>query len=46
MPLVLSRLEVLAIYAEAARRRRVHPLFSTENLTTTEAILAGDVATS
>src|SRR6185437_4472679 len=41
MPLVLSRTEVLAVYAEAAQRRRVHPLFSTENLTTTEAILAG-----
>src|SRR6185437_777883 len=41
MPLVLSRPDVLAVYAEAARRRRVHPLFSTENLTTTEAILAG-----
>lgn len=41
MPLIFSRPDVLAIYAEAARRRRVHPLFSTENLTTTEAILAG-----
>src|ERR1700736_3460307 len=40
MPLILTRPEVLAIYAEAADRRRVHPLFSTENLTTTEAILA------
>jgi fructose/tagatose bisphosphate aldolase len=41
MPLVLARPEVLAVYAEAAARRRVHPLLSTENLTTTEAILAG-----
>jgi fructose/tagatose bisphosphate aldolase len=41
MPLVFSRSEALAIYAEAAQKRRVHPLFSTENLTTTEAILAG-----
>jgi fructose/tagatose bisphosphate aldolase len=41
MPLILTRSEVLAIYAESAARRRVHPLFSTENLTTTEAILAG-----
>ena len=40
MPLILTRPEVLAVYAEAARRRRVHPLFATENLTTTEAILA------
>src|ERR1700730_17386565 len=40
MPLILSRPEVLAVYAEAAERRWVHPSFSTENLTTTEAILA------
>jgi fructose-bisphosphate aldolase, class II len=40
MPLILTRAEVLAVYAESAARRRVHPLFSTENLTTTEAILA------
>jgi len=40
MPLILTRPEVLAVYAEAAARRRVHALFSTENLTTTEAILA------
>jgi fructose/tagatose bisphosphate aldolase len=40
MPLILTRPEVLKIYAEAAARRRVHPLFSTENLTTTEAILS------
>lgn len=41
MPLIFSRPEVLKIYAGSALRRRVHPLFSTENLTTTEAILAG-----
>src|ERR1041385_8751599 len=41
MPLVLARPEVLAVYTEASRRGRVHPLFSTENLTTTEAILTG-----
>jgi fructose/tagatose bisphosphate aldolase len=40
MPLILTRTEVLAIYADAARRRWVHPSFSTENVTTTEAILA------
>src|ERR1700722_578246 len=40
MPLILTRPEVLAIYAEAAERRWVHPSFSTENLTTTEAILS------
>jgi fructose/tagatose bisphosphate aldolase len=41
MPLLLSRPEVLAVYAESAAKRRVHPLFSSENLTTTEAILEG-----
>jgi len=41
MPLILARPEVLEIYSECAARRRVHPLFSTENLTTTEAILSG-----
>lgn len=41
MPLILTRPEVLAIYAEAAERRWVLPSFGTENLTTTEAILAG-----
>jgi fructose/tagatose bisphosphate aldolase len=40
MPLILTRPEVLSVYAESAERRWVHPLFSTENLTTTEAILA------
>lgn len=43
MPLILTRPEVLAIYAEAAQRRWVHPSFSTENLTTTEAILAASL---
>src|SRR5580692_3322616 len=40
MPLILTRPEVLSIYAEAAARLWVHPSFSTENLTTTEAILS------
>jgi fructose/tagatose bisphosphate aldolase len=40
MPLILTRSEVLSVYAEAAARRWVHPSFSTENLTTTEAILS------
>jgi fructose-bisphosphate aldolase class II len=40
MPLILTRPEVLKVYGEAAQRRWVHPSFSTENLTTTEAILA------
>src|SRR5581483_6394209 len=40
MPLILTRPDVLKVYAEAASRRWVHPSFSTENLTTTEAILA------
>jgi fructose/tagatose bisphosphate aldolase len=40
MPLILTRPEALEIYADAVRRRWVHPSFSTENLTTTEAILA------
>lgn len=46
MPLILTRPEVLGIYAEAAQQRWVHPSFSTENLTTTEAILAGALAHS
>jgi len=41
MPLVTSRSEVLVLYAEAAQRGWVIPAFGTENLTTTEAILAG-----
>ena len=44
MPLILSRPEVLALYSEAAERRWVLPSFGTENLTTTEAILAGALA--
>jgi len=40
MPIVSNRKEVLAIYAEAARNRWVLPCFCTENLTTTEAVLA------
>ncbi len=40
MPLILERNHVLEIYSDAARRRWVIPAFGTENLTTTEAILA------
>lgn len=40
MALITDREQVLAIYAEAARRKWVLPCFCTENLTTTEAILA------
>jgi fructose/tagatose bisphosphate aldolase len=40
MPLVLNRNKVLDIYKEAAGRKWVIPTFNTENLTTTEAILA------
>ena len=39
MALITDREQVLAIYAEAARRKWVLPCFCTENLTTTEAIL-------
>ena len=41
MPLITQRSEVLDLYAEAARLGWVIPAFGTENLTTTEAILAG-----
>lgn len=41
MPLVTDRGSVLAIYAEAARKGWVIPTFCSENLTTTEAVLAG-----
>lgn len=41
MPLVTDRQEVLEIFAQAQRRGWVIPAFGTENLTTTEAILAG-----
>ena len=40
MPLIVNKSEVLAIYAEAAQRKWVIPCFCSENLTTTEAILA------
>ncbi|HUX94191.1 MAG TPA: class II fructose-bisphosphate aldolase [Bacteroidales bacterium] len=40
MPLITDRQQVLDIYSEAASRRWVIPTFNTENLTTTEAILA------
>jgi fructose/tagatose bisphosphate aldolase len=40
MAIVTKRNEVLAIYAEAAKNRWVLPCFCSENLTTTEAILA------
>ncbi len=40
MPLILDRQSVLETYAEAARRKWVIPTFNSENLTTTEAILA------
>jgi fructose/tagatose bisphosphate aldolase len=40
MPLITDRQAVLDLYAEAAQRRWVIPSFCSENLTTTEAILA------
>ena len=40
MPLVTGRNQVLDNYAEAAEHRWVMPCFCTENLTTTEAVLA------
>lgn len=40
MPLVLNRNKVLDIYREAAGKKWVIPTFNTENLTSTEAILA------
>lgn len=40
MPLILERSHVLEVYAEAADKKWVVPTFCTENLTTTEAILA------
>ena len=40
MPIITARDQVLEIYAEARQRRWVLPCFCTENLTTTEAILA------
>ncbi len=41
MPLVTDRREVLEIFTSARERGWVIPAFGTENLTTTEAILAG-----
>ncbi|MEI8037432.1 MAG: class II fructose-bisphosphate aldolase [Verrucomicrobiota bacterium] len=40
MPLVTEKSQVLELYREAARRHWVIPCFCTENLTTTEAVLA------
>ena len=40
MSLILERQQVLDVYAKAAQNRWVIPCFGTENLTTTEAILA------
>ncbi len=40
MPLILERNKVLDIYNEAGQRKWVIPTFNSENLTTTEAILA------
>ncbi len=40
MPLILNRNQVLDVFAEAATNKWVVPAFGTENLTTTEAILA------
>ncbi len=40
MPLILERSEVLEIYHKAAYKKWVIPTFNTENLTTTESILA------
>ncbi len=40
MPLILERNNVLDVYAKAAAKKWVIPTFCTENLTTTEAILA------
>lgn len=41
MPLILDRNAVKNVYAKAADKRWVVPTFCSENLTTTEAILAG-----
>ncbi|NLO02939.1 MAG: class II fructose-bisphosphate aldolase [Bacteroidales bacterium] len=40
MPLILDRQHVLDIYSEASQKRWVIPCFGSENLTTTEAVLA------
>lgn len=46
MPIITGRENVLAVYEEAAKRKWVIPCICSENLTTTEAILAaaGDFA--
>ena len=41
MSLILERQDVLDVYAKAAENKWVVPTFCSENLTTTEAILAG-----
>lgn len=41
MPLILEKNAVLDVFARAAERKWVVPTFCSENLTTTEAILAG-----
>ena len=40
MPIITGRENVLAVYADAAKRRWVIPCMCSENLTTTEAILS------
>ena len=40
MPIITDRQQVLAVYREAEQKRRVLPCFCSENLTTTEAVLA------
>jgi fructose/tagatose bisphosphate aldolase len=40
MPLILDRNKVLDVYKEAAQKKWVIPTFNSENLTTTESILA------
>lgn len=40
MPLILERQHVLEVYAEAAERKWVLPAFNSENLTSSEAVLA------
>jgi len=44
MPVITARNQVLELYAEAAERRWVVPCFCSENLTTTEAVLAATKA--
>ena len=44
MPVISARTQVLEVYAEAAERRWVVPCFCSENLTTTEAVLAATKA--